>query len=1035
MSNLKDATCPICQMPREKSSTGTITQWVSVCQCEADKFALASRDPLVLCKNCGKRAEEGRPGSITQWIFRASRCTCDQPELSVVAQNSAQTQVKPKETKPVLSAEERAELPNGFPRERYQPLKLLGKGATGRVYMCEDVLLMKIVAVKTLHVLSSDLLVAFQREAKATNRLNHSGIVKVLDFGVQNDTPYMVLECINGISLASVLEQGPISVSDALDLFSIVADALQHAHQVGVFHRDLKPSNILLVDGHFTDARIIDFGVAHLIGASQESAVAQSTTIAGTPAYMSPDQIDGRAYDARSEVYSFGCVLFEALTGRKLFDAESALEVMAMHMREPPPVELLNTGIVDARLRKLVEKCLKKSPDQRFSSFKDLSAELAACGLTAPEASELHNAANLKGPSKKLSKKLLLVAFATLIALPGLMDFFQWQRKPVPPRAKRMHESPLPAPSATNIDNSIKRNETKFVFLDDIDDNGLIGFEKYHHAEDISLSGQIGITDKGLYHLRNQKHLRVLSLEYTSVKDLSALKNLSNLAVLNLRFTKINDDSLQALESLTNLRMLDLRDTAITNRGLKRLIKLPSLERVSFTPSADLDEAVEVDRLSQANPKCIWLKQSAQERLSKDQIKASTGDFEPPLQHVERLIEVSEAQKRFDRAYVENLTVASRYSTNLGDKKKGQAYMNRAIECARSHGYDDQLKTLCVTATADAIKAKNLVEAERLTMLLLSVKKLAPGEQRTASHNLADAFTTSGQTQKELKWWREFVRYSPDDLMARAHGHFYLGNTLVRLKKYDEGLREYDLSIRDLDKLGTNLILTSTVLLVAGDLELKLHRKESARKRFLRLRDFGEVTNDMIVKLHCRRVAIGRLLQVDDVKSAEACTRNLLEKLGDTDEERQVKAEGCVAMIAYGREKKIRTLEEYWRNKLIPLIDHRFPETVALNSAAIGQLQALNNDRVNARRNLKAAARMFDKMKHCRKEILGEVIGTYHVLSGMLASDGDIQEAMEENRKGLDLLEHSGGPAEFKQTLLKQKAELSRLRQRKVTSG
>ncbi|MBX9670366.1 MAG: hypothetical protein K2X93_22390 [Candidatus Obscuribacterales bacterium] len=94
-----------------------------------------------------------------------------------------------------------------------------------------------------------------------------------------------------------------------------------------------------------------------------------------------------------------------------------------MHMREPPPVELINTAIVDARLRKLVEKCLQKNPDQRFSNFKDLSAELAACGLTAPEASELRNAANLKGPSKKLSKKLFLVNFATLIALSSLMVF------------------------------------------------------------------------------------------------------------------------------------------------------------------------------------------------------------------------------------------------------------------------------------------------------------------------------------------------------------------------------------------------------------------------------------------------------------------------------------------------------------------------------------------------------------------------------------------------------------------------------------
>lgn len=268
--------------------------------------------------------------------------------------------------------------------EQYEIEGIIGSGGWSLVYRAKQKSLGRSVAIKILHshlVLDPDKVMRFQREAESASKFNHPAIPSVYDFGLlPSGQPYMVMAYVEGRSLAEVIvEDGPLSVDKSLDVFIQAASGLAMAHERGIIHRDIKPSNILLTKDK-GEVKILDFGLAKLIGIGDGN-VAETLTQAGhtigTPAYMSPEQCLGLALDARSDIYSLGCVMYETLSGIRPFEGRDAFEAMSLHMRGD--ISFDGTPIKDTipvNLEACILKTLAKNPADRPQSAEELMAAL-----------------------------------------------------------------------------------------------------------------------------------------------------------------------------------------------------------------------------------------------------------------------------------------------------------------------------------------------------------------------------------------------------------------------------------------------------------------------------------------------------------------------------------------------------------------------------------------------------------------------------------------------------------------------------------
>ena len=278
----------------------------------------------------------------------------------------------------------------------YEILAPLGAGGMGEVYRARDERLGREVAVKVLHAESSanpDRLRRFEQEAKAAGGLNHPNLLAVFDTGLHEGAPYIVFELLEGSTLRQVLDTGALPPRKARDLAQQIAHGLAAAHEKGIVHRDLKPENLFLTnDGRM---KILDFGLVKLRPAlDPRAAREESTTVSaatgagvvlGTVGYMSPEQVRGEATDHRSDIFSFGSVLYEMLSGRRAFSGETSPEVMTAILREDPP-EWGNSAIPPG-LEGVVRRCLEKRPEERFQSARDVAFALEAgkdAGPTKP---------------------------------------------------------------------------------------------------------------------------------------------------------------------------------------------------------------------------------------------------------------------------------------------------------------------------------------------------------------------------------------------------------------------------------------------------------------------------------------------------------------------------------------------------------------------------------------------------------------------------------------------------------------------------
>ncbi len=269
----------------------------------------------------------------------------------------------------------------------YEILAALGEGGMGEVYRARDTKLGRIVAVKVLpDAMASDpdRIARFAREAKALAALNHPRIATLYGMDEAAGRPFLVMELVDGETLAVRLNRGPLPPGEALTTAIQIAEALAAAHLAGIIHRDLKPGNVMITkDG----AKLLDFGLAKAsepavsrVAASFLSttppALTEPGTILGTFQYMAPEQIEGQDADARTDLFAFGCVIYETLTGRKAFEGRTKASVIAaiMHV-EPPPVSAIQP-ITPRALDRVMKKCLAKDPNDRWQSARDLSDEL-----------------------------------------------------------------------------------------------------------------------------------------------------------------------------------------------------------------------------------------------------------------------------------------------------------------------------------------------------------------------------------------------------------------------------------------------------------------------------------------------------------------------------------------------------------------------------------------------------------------------------------------------------------------------------------
>ena len=279
--------------------------------------------------------------------------------------------------------------------ERYRVIERIGDGAMGAVYRGERVQLGRPVAIKFLleeFASSPDALRRFEVEARAMSRVAHPNCVPVTDFGLDDGTPYLVMEYAAGHSLRRVLhEEGRLPPARAVAIVRQVLAGLVHAHGQGIVHRDIKPENILCssVEGHGEHVKILDFGLAKL----RDDAPFTSGMALGTPGYMSPEQTLGRAVDARADVYATGILLHELIAGLKPFVADQPLDVMRMH-REKAPAPLRQAAPevpVSRELEGAVLRAIAKSPDDRFASASDFLDALRAVPGSEEHTSELQS--------------------------------------------------------------------------------------------------------------------------------------------------------------------------------------------------------------------------------------------------------------------------------------------------------------------------------------------------------------------------------------------------------------------------------------------------------------------------------------------------------------------------------------------------------------------------------------------------------------------------------------------------------------------
>lgn len=578
--------------------------------------------------------------------------------------------------------------PPDFLADRYDRIVSIGSGAMGDVYRARDKKLKMDVAVKVLskQTPSDKDIIRFQREAQAYGKCNHENLVKILDFGLtEASEPFLIMEFFDGENVDDIIiaRQAPPRRNELnawIEIFVQVCRGMEHAHKNGIVHRDIKTRNILVsgLDASSKSekpvVKIIDFGLAKIEDYAGDATLTKVGAVVGSPLYLSPEQAGGNKADARSDIYSFGCVMYFALTGQLPFRGDTPLATIRGHLKEAPTPLRDISDEVDERLESIVLRCLEKSPDDRYQTMGELEkALLKRLEKGAPDVvSERHNYSSVIDPAssteqtlsqRKISKQKLVMSlvvvacmFAAVFWLDRAIKEQLQERRTAPGTANAKGQSGIAAqtgetgqvgtlqegalepegdPSKLAPEYSVTDTLARTAFWNDTD-----RLFKVKISGKMRLSIQpkdlANVTDADLRKINWEKvdRNKYVELDLGEAPKItgSGLQYLPSARIYSLRLarTGIVNSAFDHIAKMPNLEHLALGYTQISLDGLRRITGLKNLRslQLGFCPRID-DRAVMLIINSWPDLTHLSL---ADARITRDTIKEI-----PRLKHLEEL--------------------------------------------------------------------------------------------------------------------------------------------------------------------------------------------------------------------------------------------------------------------------------------------------------------------------------------------------------------------------------------------------------------
>lgn len=325
-----------------------------------------------------------------------------------------------------LSETQQRELNNAHVFGNYRILQKIGQGGMGVVYKAQDLRLSRIVAIKLIskNALQEKEIQRFLTEAKANAQLQHPGIVRLLDVG-QKPQNYLTMEYIEGVTLKELIYQRKITPANSVHILVQLAEALQYAHDMGIIHRDIKPENIMITRNGM--AKIMDFGLAKIVDSNTQ--ISQTGDIMGTPAYMSPEQVNGAGVTDKTDIYSLGATLYEILTLRPMFEGKNRVNIWYKILKDDPIWPRQLNADISSDLEAICIKCLQKNPDKRYSSMQELASDLRNFQQQKPIIAKSPTVVTHvhKFIMRHLAVSIMVTAILMSIVIGGVFSYYQWQ--------------------------------------------------------------------------------------------------------------------------------------------------------------------------------------------------------------------------------------------------------------------------------------------------------------------------------------------------------------------------------------------------------------------------------------------------------------------------------------------------------------------------------------------------------------------------------------------------------------------------------
>jgi len=649
-----DEICATCGKIQPKK--GSLTQWIGLsdtCRCAILQAQRTSGEKPVIqeakdamCQKCGRHLKRST-GSLTQWVFRQDMCSCSSADSQKESENDG-NRSEPEELRLTSSAgtdestgsnvseggaeasakpniDVTAKAPGQIVARHYEVISALGQGGTSVVYKARHQFMDRIAAVKVLspdRIPDAKTVQRFQQEARSVSRLKHPNIVDVHEFGVdENNQPFLIMDYLEGRNLFETVEQdGALKPSRAANIFLQMADALKHAHEKGVVHRDLKPNNAILVideNGH-EQVKLVDFGIAKLSEPEdKEKALTQTGEIFGSPFYMSPEQCRGQKLDHRSDIYSFGCLMYEMIIGEPAAKSGSVVETLMLHINgltldfDAQPIvkayaeRAKNSDSFEAtheqkcmvRLRQIIQNCIKKEPADRYQSMEAIRRDLERLlsgfkpSGTKDSALELAGLVNTNADAKGVGKAIaeimpvLIVVGGGIIAFSAAMliyDPLQIVHKPkkeivempMPKTATHLMVATLANGNTDHIDNlsadtvkSLEQDGVTTIRMRNtqVSDEDMRLLAQISTLETIDITGSSGFKPESIGELSKLPGLKALTLAGTDVSDKSSLilKNM-HLERLDLSYTRFTNRGIEILLSNKNLKYIKPYKSLVT---------------------------------------------------------------------------------------------------------------------------------------------------------------------------------------------------------------------------------------------------------------------------------------------------------------------------------------------------------------------------------------------------------------------------------------------------------------------------------------